>query len=366
MAATAQRYSELHPDVEIIWEKRTLQAFADFSVEKLAERYDLLVIDHPWAGFAADKALLLPLERHVPASFLADQAGNSVGLSHASYHFDGAQTALVIDAAAPVAAWRPDVLTRLELSVPDTWGDLLALAGRGIVVFPGIPIDSLMNFYMLCSTLGEDPCQQPDRVVSRERGAAALEYLRELAGLVTDEMYEWNPIKVYEAMTGRDEFAYCPFAYGYSNYARNGYARRRLQFGDMVAIGGHGRCRSTLGGTGLAVSARCPEAAVAVDYAMYVASAECQASVYVETGGQPGHRTAWLDESSNRLTGGYFAVTLPALDRAFLRPRYSGYLDFQDHAGNYVQNYMRNGGNPDQVLDELDRLYRDSRKQVRA
>jgi multiple sugar transport system substrate-binding protein len=366
MAATAQRYSELHPDVDIVWEKRSLQAFADFSVEKLAEQYDLLVIDHPWAGYAADRALLLPLERHVPASFLADQAGNSVGLSHASYHFDGVQTALAIDAATPVASWRPDVLARLGLSVPDTWEDLLALAKRGVVVLPGIPIDSLMNFYMLCSTLGEDPCQQPDRVVSRERGAAALEHLRELACLVTDEMYGWNPIKVYEAMTGRDDLAYCPFAYGYSNYARNGYARRVLQFGDMVSIGGSGRCRSTLGGTGLAVSARCRETAAAVDYAMYVASGGCQATVYVENGGQPGHRAAWLAESSNRLTGGYFAATLPALDRAFLRPRYSGYLDFQDHAGSYVQNYMRNGGNPGQVLDELDRLYRDSRKQVSA
>ena len=45
--ATAQRYSELHPDVEINWEKRTLQEFADYSIEKLTSQYDLLIIDHP-------------------------------------------------------------------------------------------------------------------------------------------------------------------------------------------------------------------------------------------------------------------------------------------------------------------------------
>ncbi|MBW7895866.1 MAG: carbohydrate ABC transporter substrate-binding protein, partial [Opitutaceae bacterium] len=36
MVATAQRYGELHPHVEITWEKRSLQAFADAPIEKLA------------------------------------------------------------------------------------------------------------------------------------------------------------------------------------------------------------------------------------------------------------------------------------------------------------------------------------------
>ena len=31
-----------------------MQEFADAPVEKLAEAYDLLIIDHPWAGFAAN------------------------------------------------------------------------------------------------------------------------------------------------------------------------------------------------------------------------------------------------------------------------------------------------------------------------
>ncbi|WP_237241850.1 hypothetical protein [Sphingobacterium sp. B29] len=53
MVATAQRYEELHPEVEIVWTKRTLQEFADKSVTDLAKEYDLLVIDHPWTGHAA-------------------------------------------------------------------------------------------------------------------------------------------------------------------------------------------------------------------------------------------------------------------------------------------------------------------------
>ena len=53
VVATAQRFHELHPHVEIIWHKRSLQEFADAPIQKLVEKYDLLVIDHPWAGFAA-------------------------------------------------------------------------------------------------------------------------------------------------------------------------------------------------------------------------------------------------------------------------------------------------------------------------
>jgi multiple sugar transport system substrate-binding protein len=47
MVATAQRYSDLHSGVTITWEERSLQEFADQPLDQLAERYDLLVIDHP-------------------------------------------------------------------------------------------------------------------------------------------------------------------------------------------------------------------------------------------------------------------------------------------------------------------------------
>ena len=53
VVATAQRFCEIRPEVDIIWEKRSLQEFADAPIQGLAEDYDLLVIDHPWAGYAA-------------------------------------------------------------------------------------------------------------------------------------------------------------------------------------------------------------------------------------------------------------------------------------------------------------------------
>lgn len=352
----------MNPGVEIIWEKRSLQAFADAPIQQLAASYDLLVIDHPWAGYAADKNILVPLNEHLSSAYLEDQAANSVGKSHESYRFDGFQSALAIDAATPIASYREDLISAYAEALPDTWEDLLNLAKQGKVAFPAIPIDSLMNFYMLCSSQGEDPCIADDLVVSREMGLRVLDQLRELASWCSQEIFAWNPIKTYEAMSSGNDIVYCPFAYGYSNYSRPGYAKNLIKAADLVTIGSHGRLKSTLGGTGLAVSAQCKHLDIAVAYAAYSSSPECQSTVFVDNGGQPGHRSAWIDEEANRRTHDYFKNTLPALDRAYLRPRYSGYLHFQDHAGDLVRDYMRNGGNPEQVLEGMNKLYAESKR----
>jgi multiple sugar transport system substrate-binding protein len=360
MVATAQRYSELHSGVNITWEKRSLQEFAGQPLDQLAERYDLLVIDHPWVGFAARAGWLLPLDEYLPATFLDDQVANSVGPSARSYSFGGHQWALAIDTATPVASWRPDLMAGSDL--PRSWSDLLKLASAGKVIMPGIPVDTLMNFFMLCSTLGEDVAQSAERVVSTQVGVPALAMLRELALALDQVFFDLNPIRVYEAMTRADRFAYCPFAYGYNNYSRDGYARRPIEFGDLVEIDGR-PCRTTLGGAGLAISRRCVSVKAAVDYAAFVADSVCQRTLYFESGGQPGHRAVWTDERVNLACRNFFINTLPALDRAFLRPRYPGYLRFQVQAGAPIRDYLHYGGDERMLLERLDSLYRESRKE---
>ena len=121
LAALSQRFSELHPGVEVEWQKRSLQAFADQPLEDLCPHFDLLVIDHPWVGTAARFGYTLPLDQHLSSYFLEDQRMHSTGGSHESYHYDGHQWALAIDAAAPAASYRADLLhhpppLRIELS----------------------------------------------------------------------------------------------------------------------------------------------------------------------------------------------------------------------------------------------------------
>ncbi|MEM9528865.1 MAG: carbohydrate ABC transporter substrate-binding protein, partial [Bacteroidota bacterium] len=190
----------------------------------------------------------------------------------------------------------------------------------------------------------------------------ALTMLRELGRHINRECFGWNPIQVYEAMTLSDDYVYSPFAYGYANYSQEGFARKLLTFHDTVSIDGQNLI-TTLGGTGLAISVHCQHTEWAARYAAYVALPNTQKKLYVNFGGQPGHREAWLDESNNARLSNYFRNTLPTLDRAFLRPRYAGHMYFQDRAGAPIREFMMQGGNISTLMNRLNQLYQDSLEQ---
>jgi multiple sugar transport system substrate-binding protein len=334
VVATAQRFEELHPEVRITWEKRSLQAFADASMEDLAGRYDLIVMDHPHTALAATAKLLLPLDEWLSDSFLADQAAHSVGASHESYRFDGHQWTLATDAAAPIATWRPDLVEKYGLSLPRTWSDVLALAREGFVTVSAFPIDVLMHTYMFTQAAGHAPFSTGEGIGPTEVVAGALEELKRLVALCDPVCLERNPIRTAEWMSSVDDdprAAFCPFAYGYSNYSRPGYARHLLKAGGLVTHDGK-RLRSTLGGAGVAASARTKHPQVSADYAMFTALPEIQRGIYFEAGGQPGHRSAWMDPVVNAASRDFFQDTLPTLDEALCRPKVHGYMDFQDAA----------------------------------
>jgi multiple sugar transport system substrate-binding protein len=359
LLAYSQRFNELYPDVEVRWKKRTLQEFADFPIEKLTEQYDLLIIDHPWVGCAAATKCVLPLEQHLSKEYLDNQLQNTVGESHISYNYNNHQWALAIDAATPAASYRPDLFEKHNAGVPATWQDVIDLAKDGKVAVPAIPIDILMNFYMFCIANGKEPFANEEEVIDEATGLQALDTMKELYSLVDKKMFGFNPIAVAEVMTRTDDYWYCPFAYCYSNYSREGYADYLLLYADLVDFNGK-RLRSTIGGTGLAVSTFSENKEWAVKFAEEIVSEKCQSTFYVEHGGQPGHKAAWVSEKVNGLTNHFFKNVLPTMENGYMRPRYNGYLHFQDHAGNPIQEYLLNGGNAKNVLTEINKLYKQS------
>jgi len=352
MIATAQRFCELNPEVSIGWQKRSLQEFADAPLSELASRFDLLVIDHPSIGEAVEGDLLLPLDRHLAAGFLAGQAANSVGGSYASYAYGGHQYALAIDAATPVSGYRPDLLRRAGVGPPVTWDELLGLARRGLVAVPAVAIDSLMNVFMLANALGGEPFSRPEEALPEAEGMDALELLRELVQLSAPGCLERNPIRTWQWLADSESVAYCPFGYGYSNYSRPGYAANPLRAGGLVSLGGR-TLRSTLGGAGLAISRSCRHPEQALAYAEFVASPLIQRTLYVQAGGQPGHRGAWMDPSANAASANFFANTLPTLDCAWVRPRFPGFIAFQDAASKLVHDYLARGGAVREVVGRM-------------
>lgn len=360
LLAAAQRFNELHPHIEINWSIRSLQEFADFPIEKLVKTYDLLIIDHPWVGTAAATNCVLPVNEFLSKEFLNDQLHHSAGYSHESYYYAGKQWALAIDAATPAASYRADLFEANNYKIPDTWEELLELAELGKVIIPAIPVDLILNFFMFCIAVGEEPFRTENEVVSSAKGKEALQNMKQLWSLCDKEVFNYNPIKVAEIMSSTDKYWYCPFAYCYSNYSRSGYAEKLLTYTDLIRFKQHGRLRSTLGGTGLAVSEHTKNRAACFAFAEWITSSHIQQTLYAEHGGQPGYRSAWTNEKVNSLSNNYFRNVLPALDRAYIRPRYHGFLYFQDKAGDVVRDFLMNDDSEENVSKQMNSIYIES------
>ena len=363
LIATAQRYEETHPGVRIYWQKRTLDEFGHMPIDVLAQKFDLIVIDHPWAGFAFARNLMLDLKPLVPAATLAEFAKNSVGQTFNSYDYDDKLLALPIDAATPAPSWRPDLLKRAGVQPPQTWAEAVALAQRKLAIIPGFNADLFLHFLMLVKALGAEPCATPEEIAPRKTMQQAVDLLRELTAPMPREIFVMNPIMVAERMTTTDDFAWNAFAYTYNNYARDGFAAMRLRFGNLLSLQPGGpRLRSVLGGTGIAISANCKDVASALNYALFTASSETQRTIYTQAGGQPSHRAAWTDAAADALCGGFFSGTRTTQEEAFVRPRYHGYVPLQAEGGKALQEHLRDGGGAAAALDKLNQLYRQSSK----
>jgi multiple sugar transport system substrate-binding protein len=325
VVAAAEAYRTIRPDVEIAWEFRSLQAFADHPIEQLVEHYDLLVIDHPHVPGAAERGLFAQLDAVGHDDELVTLAGQSVGRSHESYRHLGHQWGLATDAAAQVSAYRPDLIAE----PPRDWPAVLELAREGRVLWPGKPIDAFSSLVTVSANAGASPMNGDGTFLPNEDALAALALLHELAAHVPAENLAMNPIQVADALADGSEFAYSPLLFGYTNYSREGFRASRLRYVDIPS-GPRGVTGSLLGGAGIAVSARTGSPAEAIDHAFWLASAPVQAGVYFDGGGQPGNSVAWEDDRTNAATLDFFGGTRATLEGAYLRPRFAGYIELQD------------------------------------
>src|SRR5205085_1050048 len=92
-----------------------------------------------------------------------------------------------------------------------------------------------------------------EKLIDREAAERVLVRLCSWGSMLPEFCFELNPIGVYERLSEEGcRFDYVPLIYGYVTYAR-GRRHTKLDFGDIPQVGG-----STLGGTGIAVSARSP------------------------------------------------------------------------------------------------------------
>jgi multiple sugar transport system substrate-binding protein len=350
VTAAARAYRGVRPDVDVRWEFRSLQEFADHPIDDLVEHYDILVIDHPHIPLAAERGLFAKLDGRGHDDELAMLAGQSVGRSHESYRHDGHQWGLATDAAAQVAAYRRDLIAE----PPRDWQGVLALAREGRVLWPAKPIDAFSSLITVAANAGETPMR--DGVfLEQDAALAAFDLLHELAAHVPSDALTQNPIQVADLLSESDRWAYSPLLFGYSNYSRAGFRSHRLRYTD-IPTGPNGVSGSLLGGAGIAVSARTRQLSDAIDHAFWLASADIQRGAYFDGGGQPGNAVAWEDDRTNAQTLDFFRATRATLESAYLRPRHARFVELQDAASPLVTRALARELSDAEVVARLNDL----------
>jgi len=360
LVAATQRYEEHHPEARVRWDKRSLHEFGHMPIDQLADRFDLIVIDHPWAAFCFNRGLVHDLRPRLSDAEYRDFEANAVGPAFESYCYEGSLLALPIDAAAPAPSWRPDLLERHGRDAPATLDDAIALADEGLAVMPAFAPDLFLNWAMLLHALDARPFHGAETIADEAPALEAMDLLRRLAEGMPPAIFDWNPIRIAEHMTRENDVAYCAFAYSYGNYCRPHFAPRPLRYGNLPTLADGTPLRSIVGGTGLAVTRRCADVDAALDFAKHCAGAPVQSGIYTYAGGQPARREAWLDPELDRFNGGFFSGARQAHESAILRPRYDGYVPLQETAGAALQAHVRGTETRSAAWARINERYRDS------
>jgi multiple sugar transport system substrate-binding protein len=359
LVASSALYEKLF-GIRVKWEKRSLTNFGDQSLAELASGFDLLIIDHPHAGVAHETNCLFPLNELLPKEKLKELKNQTTGPCFSSYYYKEKQWAIPIDAAMQCSANRPDLLR--DAAVPKNWKEAFELNDllkkRNLQVGMALcPTDSLCSFLTITAQLGSPVIEGNEMLVSRETGLQSLELLRRMRDNFHASSLNWNPIQLYDYMSAHDDIAYAPLAFCYTNYSRDGFRKNKLSYSNAPDI-----TNAVLGGAGIAVSAKSNCLQEAAQYAAWICSAEIQSSVYVLEQGQPANIVAWKSVVANELTNNFFVSTFDTLTNAFVRPRYSGWPEFQKYLGEVLHAYLKDDTDPVKVFNHLQEAYRRSYK----
>lgn len=344
------------PDVAIEWTIRPLSDFERQPIEAIADRYDLMIIDHPFCGDIASRGACLALENAVP-ELGPDKDRCYVGPSLASYRYDGHVWAAPIDAATPHAAHRSDLLAKVEASPPASWPEAIRLGERlrrhGLwLATPVASPHSFATVASLMANLGRPIAENLS--LDPAAMAQALDALDAIVALSPPEALGWNAIGLSEAMVARDDIAFTPCVYGYATYAESDM-RAPLSFSNFCGLAAPFEAGSMLGGTGLAASAwsKAPDAALA--FIRFCLSAEAQVRIIPEHHGQPGLAGAWADSANDARFGGFFSKVRASMESAWLRPRRPKYILFQSAAGDLIASYCQRQRSQKETIEAVQR-----------
>jgi multiple sugar transport system substrate-binding protein len=356
LRASVADYQRYVPDIDISWDTRSLSDFGDGRLEELLG-FDLIIFDHPYCGQIAAEKWLINFADLLDVEEQDAHASDSLGLCWESYHADGRIWGLPIDAAAQVASYRPDLMTRLEADIPRNLGQVIDLGNRArkqgmYIGFPAVSIDVMCTFLTLCANAGMPVSR--DKTFFPERGdtIAVLRIMKTLLELAHPESASWDPIRAYEHMSTADDVVYIPYAFGYTNYSRD-EQRKPIRFCNIPSMQGDNCSGAILGGAGIGVSTNSRNADAAARYARFLCSPEYQSGAYFKHGGQPASRAAWTCEANDQQCLGFFSSTIETMQQAYLRPTYDSYVNHFRRAESRILAALRGQDSLTSVADWL-------------
>lgn len=358
LVITAERFENIYPDVSISWDKRSLKDFGDYPVDELADKYDLLLIDHPFIAEASKKDIFLNFNDFLSKNELEKVKKNSVGRTFYTYTYNDKVLALPVDAAAIVSAVKKDWFVTHEEEIPDTLDKVIEFGKKypNKVIIPLCPTDIWCVFLSLCAVSTDGIFIDLKDGIDVHIAAKQIDNIYKLVEISAGNPFELNPINVLDLIANEDEYCYTPYIFGYVNYSIAGEYKNVVTFYD-VPLEKKGSTASLLGGVGVAVSKKCRLPEIAVKYASYIASPDIQANQYFEGGGQPAGKTAWLSPKINRISNNFFANTLETIENAYVRPRFIGWNIFQEEASKLLCCEVSRGSNSKDIAKKLNDLF---------
>lgn len=341
-----QAWAKADGTLKVEWDIQNLEGFESHPIDQLAEKYDLLIVDNPGIGEAVEKKCLWSLEDLLTPEQMTYLRETSTGHSWDSYQYQGKHWAIPVDAASQVCALADSDID----TVPASWDDVLLLSqeheGR-VALSLGGP-HALLTFYSICQSLGGELFAGQRFVLDATTAVQALHIMQMLYRRQNKTLTSLNPIGLLDEMA-RGTFDLCPAIFGYVNYSTPD-SGRSVRFFNTPHCGDPTVHGSVLGGTGLAVSLRCTPTPELIRHIMTYVSEQVQKTLVVENGGQPANICAWKDKRANDLTHHFFSGTLKTVTQAYLRPKYHGYIPFQDTSSALIRDGLINGLSMEEIF----------------
>ena len=200
------------------------------SIPDLAQRYDLLVLDHPHIGEIVPTGALLPLDELLDAAFIADQAPTRSGRATRATSgtaTSGRSRSTLPGTSAPTgptcsSASAPGCPRRGTTSGSST---RRPAAGHARLASASKAVDTLATWLTLRRTPASSPTPDEERLAARATWrSSSSRRSRRLAEMPAPPTRSpGTRSSLLEHMATADDVVYCPILFGYSNYSRPGF-----------------------------------------------------------------------------------------------------------------------------------------------